>query len=571
MHYAELELYKTMVVTQDQKMAKGELYTGMIDRGIVLDFIPTKEQSKVLRAAHKPLKLKTMFSLEERNNTDVSTLITKQITHYFITYGLGAGDVYDITFDGGKVITMTMIRGITVDELGDMFRKKLYTNAPVDKINLYKNLVKDYNFDYDLEKIKNNELRIMLYEPDTHTLNSGDDFVRYMIYKATDNTMLIKSRDVLESVSAKKSLFKNKFIKKNENAIAQVFNRHKAIILAAKGKHNRNSINRVSRLSKTMHKPVHEPVAKRFVSLYMSGVKVSVDQLSVRDKMKLLNVIEWHKGNFTTEMYQIRNGKTYTTEKQRGYETKKLQVLQNKILKSMKSDLRHLKGKNILLDNDVDYGLPISNKQTVGQLPFWTTVTIPQGKRISSGVYWKNSWGAHDLDLSAIDLYGNRSGWGSLRGYHGTEPKYSGDVTNARDGAMEFMTSKTASYANYVNIYSGNVGAECEIVVGTEGKNKWIKNPIARERIKLNSRQMIVGFTKENRFVFYTGRYGNSRISFSSNPVIDRMRCDMWTVKRLFDELDVKYTLDKQAESLYDYDMSYSGFSYDKLEKLMGI
>ena len=466
---------------------------------------------------------------------------------------------------------MTMIRGITVDELGDMFRKKLYTNAPVDKINLYKNLVKDYNFDYDLGKIKNNELRIMLYDPDTHTLNSGDDFVRYMIYKATDNTMLIKSRDVLESVSAKKSLFKDKFIKKNENALAQVFNRHKAIILAAKGKHNRNSINRVSRLSKTMHKPVHEPVAKRFVSLYMSGVKVSVDQLSVRDKMKLLNVIEWHKGNFTTEMYQIRNGKTYTTEKQRGYETKKLQELQNKILKSMKSDLRHLKGKNILLDNDVDYGLPISNKQTVGQLPFWTTVTIPQGKRISSGVYWKNSWGAHDLDLSAIDLYGNRSGWGSLRGYNGTEPKYSGDVTNARDGAMEFMTSKTASYANYVNIYSGNVGAECEIVVGTEGKNKWIKNPIARERIKLNSRQMIVGFTKENRFVFYTGRYGNSRISFSSNPVIDRMRCDMWTVKRLFDELDVKYTLDKQAESLYDYDMSYSGFSYDKLEKLMGI
>lgn len=571
MNTAELELFKVMVVDESQKIDDGGFNTKLIDHGIVLDFNPTTAQVKKLKSIHAPLKLKTMFSLKERDTASITALLVKQITHYFITYGLNAGDVFDITFDGGEVVTMTRIRGVTAHELSDMIRNKLYSNAPAKDLDLYQKVIKDYSVAYEPDLIQNNELRVMLYDPAIHKLSSGDDVVRYMVYRATDDTMLIKSRDVVDSVRINKTYFTGKFISENEKSLAQVFNRHKPIIMAAKGRHNRSAINRVSRLSKTLHKPVHESVAKRFVAEHMRGNPVSCDKLTLRDKMKILNVIEWHMGGFATEMYQIRNGKAYTTDVKRNYNKQDLQTLQDTLLQSMRQDLQHLTGQNILLDANVDYGLPVSNKQTVGHVPFWTTVTVPDNARISSGIYWENDWGARDLDLSAIDLDGNRSGWGTMRGYSGSEPKYSGDVTDAYNGAMEFMTSSTASYANYVNIFSGNNGSECEIVVGTQGKDRWISNVMARERVKLNSRQMIVGFTVGKKFVFYTGRYGNSRISHASNPVIDRMKCNMWTVRRVFDSLGIKYVLDKDDKVVYDYDMSYSGFSYDKLEQMMGV
>lgn len=571
MHYAELELFKTMVVNPSQQLDEGEFNTDLIDHGIILDFIPTTEQEKHLCAFYQPLKLKTMFSLEERTNGDLRTMLVKQWTHYFITYGLGAGDVFDITFDGGEVVTVTRIRGVTKTQLGDMVRNKMYANAPANQLQSYQHMIDDYAITYEPSKIANNEMRVMLFDPAKHTLSNGDDVVRYMVYRATGDTMLIKSRQVIDHLRVNKSMFTNKFIEDNSKSLAQVFNRHKPLIMATKGMHNRSAINRVTRLSKTLHQPVHEPISKRFVAEHMRGNQVPCDKLTLRDKMKILNVIEWHMGGFATEMYQIRNGKAYTTNVKRNYNKQDLQTLQDTVLQSIRQDLQHLNGKNILLDANVDYGLPVSNKQTVGHVPFWTTVTVPDNARISSGIYWENSWGARDLDLSAIDLDGNRSGWGTLRGYSGSEPKYSGDVTNASSGAMEFMTSSTASYANYVNIFYGNNGSECEIVVGTEKKDRWINNVMARERIKLNSRQMIVGFTVGKKFVFYTGRYGNSRISHASNPVIDRMSCNMWTVRRVFDALGVKYVLDKDDQVVYDYDMTYSGFSYDKLEQMMGV
>lgn len=571
MHLAELELFKAMVIKNTQRLPDGEYYTDMADRGIVLDFKPNAEQQAKLKKFRPPLDIKVMFGLDEKKNSNILRMLTKQITHYFITYGLGAGDVFDITTDAGEIVTITKIKGVSVSEMSDMVLSKMYANAPAKDIELYKKIIDDYSISYDADKIENNELRIMMYDPKKHTLRNGDDIVRYMVFKATGDTMLVKSRETINEISCNKLVFNEQFFNKNESLLAEVFNRHKKIIMAAKGTHNRSAINRVSRLSKSLHKPVYEAVSKRFIAERMKGNDVSVKKLSTRDKMKILNVIEWHLGRFSTEMYQIRNGKAYTTNVNRNYPTDKLNSVKDEILISLADDLSHLNGKEILLDARVDYGLPISNKQTVGNIPFWSEVRFDTGTRISSGIYWENSWGARDLDLSTIDIYGARTGWNTGRGYTNKEPMFSGDVTNAHNGAMEFMTSTTASYANYVNIFSGNNGSECEIVVGTEGKDRWIKDVVAREKIKLNSRQMITGFVKQNKFVFYTGRYGNSRISFSSNPVIDKMKCDMWTVQRLFDAVGIKYSLDKDADVEYDYDMSYNGFTYDKLEKLMGV
>jgi len=217
----------------------------------------------------------------------------------------------------------------------------------------------------------------------------------------------------------------------------------------------------------------------------------------------------------------------------------------------------------------VDYGLPISRRQTVGNLPFGTKVTS-RSNEISSGMYWENDWGATDLDLSTIDMDGKRVGWGAMGGYAGSDIIFSGDLTDARNGAMEFMTSRGAHYGLFVNIYSGKTGAEMELVVGANHTRvttkKWIDEVLIRERVRLNSRQCVIGFVKGKTFVVYMGRLNERRVSTGENPIVNEMRVDHWTLQRLFTAIGVNFDVDRDIEVEYDHDLSYSSFSFDKLE-----
>ena len=241
------------------------------------------------------------------------------------------------------------------------------------------------------------------------------------------------------------------------------------------------------------------------------------------------------------------------------------------VLNSLSEELNFLKGQTILLDADVDYGLPISRKQTVGNLPFGTRVTS-RSNEISSGMYWENAWGATDLDLSTIDLKGNRIGWGQYNFFDDRNISFSGDLTDARSGAMEFMTSRSKDYSLFVNIYSGKTGAEMELVVGANQTRvttkKWIDEVLIRERITLNSRQTIIGFVKGMTFVAYMGRLNEKRVSVGENPIVNEMRVDHWTLQRLFSAIGVAFDVDRRDEIEYNHDLSYGSFSFDKLESL---
>jgi hypothetical protein len=326
-------------------------------------------------------------------------------------------------------------------------------------------------------------------------------------------------------------------------------------------------------LSKTRHVPIKESIGKRFVALALAGKAdaYALTQVSLRDKFKMLNLLEYKRQGNDMDAFIIRNGKVHIEKDRAVNDPVGIARIRDMILYSLAGDLAHLKDKTILLDKSVDLGLPISRKQAIGNLPFGTTVTVDG--RISSGVYWHESGGAHDLDLSTIDNDGNRTGWGCYRGYSKkAEVTFSGDVTSAHNGAMEFMTSKKADYGLFVNIYRGNPNSEFELVVGTDNKEKdrWIKDVKVREKSKLNGRGSIIGFVKDTKLVVYQGALNSNRWSSNdkSRAMVARGTGEFWTVGKLLKSLNINFDVDKKADVVYDYDLTYAGFSYDKLEAL---
>lgn len=574
-----LDLFKVMLVDESTKV---KAYNKGLERGYITNFKPSATQKAVLDSAFGPIKVTTLFSVEERKNGDIFDLIEKQVLHYIEVYGLDTPGLFDLEVTKGKVLSLTFVRGVTLLEFSAMVRKLLYANAPVKDASIIKAIVDHFKIVYEFAKVANNELRVELFDVTKHQFTQGDDAVRYLVYKATGKSMLIKSPDVIQAMANYANSVDVAFLEKHEGILASVFNRHKRLIMALKGKKSKTAINRISRLSKTQHiplHPLHEGINKRFIAEALAGriTDYSVlDKISIRDKMKYLNLLEYKKLGNDMDAFIIRNGKVHVEKNRPKFKGSQIESVIKKVLYSLEKDLAGLKGKKILLDKNVDYGLPISRKQTVGNLPFGTEIAI-DGKTISSGIYWENSGGAQDLDLSTVDEKGNRTGWGVYSVYDKNNPiTFSGDVTDATNGAMEFMTSPTAKsdpYGLFVNIFNGNVPSKASLVVGRASEKKWIKETVIKEEMELKSKGNVIGFVKGDRFVVYMLRMSQNRISGvgKETALVARGLSPFWTIEKLFISLGIKYELDKDPKKSYDHSLTYAEVTYDKLEKLLSV
>lgn len=574
MNSSTITLFKVLVAKKDK------INLSNVKDGFITDFVPSEEQLKALKSLFKPLPIVTLFSVEERKTASFEHLLTKQILHYIETYGLETPGLFDLEVSKGKIARIAFIKAVTISELEQKVQALLGGNRPIKDISLVVDIIREYGFKYDLNSIINNELRIALYDGKT-PFDSGDDAVRYLCYKATEEPVLIKSKGVIAAVKEKNQVGV-KFFEQHQHQLAQVFNRHKKIILACKNKQTAAVINKISRLSKTEHVPVHESVSKNFVTSAVKGeVPLSVlSKISIRDKFKFLNYIEYKMANYDYDTFNIRNGKIWFENDRQLLDVGKLQNVKDGVLKSLGKDLAFLKRKKILLDSCVAYGLPISRKQSLGNLPYGTKVRASSEKdELSAGVYWRNDWGSVtqriDLDLTAIDDKGNRTGWGQYSGYDkDAKITYSGDMTDASKGATEFMVVQTDNFNRYglmVNIFSGPETVEAEIVVGHPSKKIWLNNTLIRERVQLVSKQSLIGFLKDDAFVLYSGRMSESRVAVGKHPVIDKGLGKLWTVTDLFDTLGIKYDTEVNKSVDYDYNLTYNSFTFDKLEEMFEI
>ena len=565
-----LSLFNVMTVEDDARLDTPDVSN--IAYGFITDFRLTSAQTDVLRTAFKPLDIRTLFTVQERKNGDVFALIAKQVLHYIEVYGLGMDGSIVVPMANDQAVTLKYVRGVSREQLGTLVRDLIYSSRPVKDTVALKEILDAREIEYDINSVRNNELRVLLFDETTDSFENGDDAVRWMCFKATGSPLLIKSREVIESIQAGQNYAE--FFRRHEMSLAQVFNRHKQIILAAKRAETSTIINRISRRSKKVHIPIHESIAKKAVTLALNDndfdINAALRRVTLRDKMKYLNLLAYKKTQQTQDAFVIRNGKLHIQGDRKVYTLSRIAHIEQTVLWSIRMDLSSLTGKSILLDDAVDYGLPISRKQTLGNLPYGTTVTV-DAPSISVGIHWEDRGGARDLDLSTVNQDGHRVGWGEASGYSDDQVLFSGDVVNAPNGAMEFMTSTTARYGLFVNIFTGKVGAKMHLVIGGSHQNSWIRDPIVREEHVLDSKGCSLGFVNEKTFVVYCGRLGEGHASFNVDKpraLAARGTFEFWTVRRLLNAVDLAGTIDTQVEKVYDHDLTYERFSYDRLEAL---
>lgn len=571
-----LDLFKVMVVDDVQLLSseyKDELSVSLASHGVILNFIPTANQTKILKDHFKPLDLRTLFSVEERANADPVQLIAKQLIHYYEVYGINQPGLFNLEFEGGKIVPATFIKGVDASSLAVLVRNILYANAPVKDAQAIVDIVRGYSIVYDINKVANNELRVMLFNADKDNFLSGDDFVRWVCWNSTTNPLLIKDKKTVAAVKAQH--VRAELLEKHAFVLARVFHRHKPLILAMKNSDNAAAINRIRRLAKTHHRPLPPAANKTFVADALAGrIEINhktCEQFSMRDLLKFLNSLKERSADLNHRSFLVRNGKVWTQDNNQKVtdDLRVEQVTSNVLTEICSRLLKRLDGKTILVDGNVDYGLPISRKQAIGNLPFGTIVYAHNDK-ISSGVYWE---GDVDLDLSTIDLSGIRTGWGQVSGYTGKDITFSGDVTTAPAGAMEFMTSTNQTYGLFVNVFRGGTPQEMSLVVGDQSKNKWIDNCLIKEPHKLESKGNLLGFVKDNRFIVYAGRLNSNQISSPRDTaIVEKSKVGYWTIESLLGVCGITYDEPKRKKDVdYDYDLTYNGFTWEKLEALLGI
>ena len=188
-------------------------------------------------------------------------LLMDQIAHYFSTYGTNfqgeayiPGDVLDLP---ETKIKFVVIKAIPADEMREkclsMLRSGLaLTEETID--DLISVLTDELNYVFTgNEQIKNKEAIAKIADYFGIYPEEPVEFFRYVIYKTTGKTLLIKNNETVEMIKTSAYNPAPVFNQYGLEKMAEIFNRYKPLFLAYKNKCPK-TINKISKLSKTHHR-----------------------------------------------------------------------------------------------------------------------------------------------------------------------------------------------------------------------------------------------------------------------------------------------------------------------------
>lgn len=552
-------------------------------------------------AAHAKEKILDFYTREKLNGNDLNKtfhkswkkikessrfeLLVEQIMHYLSTYGSNfQSEVYipnEVLEIPEVKLKYVVIRGLSKEELIEKSLNMLRSGIALkeETINdLIEVLVDtcDYTFT-GKEGIRNKEAIIKIAESYGVYPDNPEEFLRYIVYRSTDQTLLIKSPALIAQI--KESSFNPTMAFKSFGLerLAEIFNRFKPIFLAYKDRAGK-TVNKISKLSKKYHRPMPENPLNKVTSEYLTSKEMHwLENATPFALFKALAAINHRLQEPSAYVYRIRNGKSWLKDGEKSYEEELLRHNHGVIVEYL-IDRYNLEGKKIFLPENITYALPTSEKMFVGNIP---TGTKFLGNKLAVGIYWENDWGARDLDLSGINI-GGKVGWNSSFKQGNGSLMFSGDITNAPTGAVEYMyANRGLSVPTIVmnNVFSGSDTAGYKVIAGL-GDNidrDYMMNPnnlIAEAKTECVEKQMVLGIfipTQEGQsFVllnFGAGQSGVSRYGSSEGHI--RALFEQWRNPLSFDWLveTLGAELVDTAEEA-DYDFSIGSLEKDSFTKI---
>ena len=518
-------------------------------------------------------------------------LLQEQLFHYMTTYGYEEMGVFQhstVFIPNEKLeipklsksrvkdgVKLTVIKGYTKKQLKEKLLKILESGMALKSLDEVIEIAKYCELtEKEAEGIKNKEARMRLYVIMDLLPTNPIEFLRYMIFITTEKSLIIVNKKTLQDIKESEvdgiyGLFNEYDTQAGFKRLAEIFLRFKPLFLALKGQYKMKPIiNRISKLAPKYHKPMRQSFLNNVTGMLKRGDKIptaklneELDKVNIFRKIRLAQSLGYRMSSPDSIMYKIRNGKAFATEMDFD-NIEGARKAYNVILNSIASDLKHLKGKEFYIPENLTYALPATAKQFTGNIPSGTYITIPDN--MIFGVHWENveaderqtdydndfpytsrSHDTHggkrriDLDLHSMALNSGHVGWNSSYRSDSRSVLFSGDITDAPNGASELLymdknyDDTILLTLNYYN-FDSRVPVPFKIIVAEEkpkrfGKNYTV-NPnnvrcVVKTIIDVNQKVIGLGTVKDGecRFYFTETALGDS-IAVKGGKYIDLAR-----------------------------------------------
>lgn len=465
-------------------------------------------------------------------NSSRDELLFEQIKHYISTYGSNFQEEIYIPNEALNVpdlkVVFKVVKSYSKEEIQDKCMQLLQSGIALkeETINDILSILTDeleYKFSGD-ENIKNKEAVIKIADMCGVIPKETLEFFRYILYRSTGQSLLIKSKDVIEAIKKSNYNPSVQFEKFGLEKLAQVFNRFKPLFLAYKDKCPK-TINKISKLSKTHHKPLISNPLNYVTSMLLNNEDLHwLDNATPFALFRAMSACYSRIEGQSAFAYRIRNGKSFI----KSNKVSNVNWTNYDFLIAYCKNRFNLQGRKYYIPQDVDYALPTSEKMFVGNIP---TGTKFFGQALAVGVYWENDWGAHDLDISGLNI-GGKIGWNSDYKQGNGDLMYSGDITDAPNGAVEYMYARNGLTEPTLinnNTFSGAGQCEYKIIVG-KGDTidyNYMMNPnnlFVETKCQSVQRQTILGILipeqQRQSFVILNFGAGECRVSGNSEITI---------------------------------------------------
>ena len=481
---------------------------------------------------------------EDVVSKDRLELLMDQVRHYASTYGTGRTGIPYIPPGEAQApdfTKYTYIDVISEQALFERCRDMLYAGIALKSetvrllCDAIKEGIKKGVGTIDIDAVRNREGQAVLCKILDRHPSDPVGLLRYIVYVATYETLLIRSPYLLDSIRRGAKKFDFTTLNATElEKLASVFYRFKPLFLAFKSgtsTPNRIIINRLRRMAPRFHRPLQPGF---WTSLLGSRPPLETvkEKLGEPTSFKLVSLLQCIRERLLMtdqkhplQMYIIRNGKLFVAPPKFRADASAIEYYRS-LEKLLEGELvRRLSSKACLVrfPSEMHLTCPSSEKNFIGNLPFGSY--YPMRGHNFFGIYWRNEWGAYDFDLSFINWKGVKVGWNEH--YNTGVTVYSGDLTDANPEASEIIYCKDICPDGTImcNRYDGAHGSRFRFFFGQEDivdlKAGYMVRPdsiAVSEDVTSDSAEKMLGIICGARIFLMDLGAGESRVSGASHP-----------------------------------------------------